>query len=271
MLSQKAYNTGLQPETVLTGRYIIGTCLVWIYIFLTKKKVAIGRKNILLLFLVGVNIFVCVFCMTSSYYYLPGAIASLIVFSYIILVNIFELLTGRIKPRVILFVCLICTLIGLVLVVYVPSGSHIKLSMTGIILALIAGILYSVWAISMGARTFDSFSPEVMMGFSLIIPAICNIVKCIIAGEPVFPETIEQWVYIGLLGISPGFIAPISFSNAIRLIGPSKASIINTSEPVFAFFAGLLIMGDHLSFNAIIGGILIIVGIFILKLKGGND
>jgi drug/metabolite transporter (DMT)-like permease len=128
-------------------------------------------------------------------------------------------------------------------------------------------VLYAVWALSMGAKPFRGFSAEVMMGYTLLVPTIANAVKCAASGQPVLPEVPEHWIYIVLLGLAPGFIAPVAFSSAVRIIGAGTASIINTSEPVFAYFAGLIIMSDHLSWNATLGGALIIIGILFLNIS----
>jgi drug/metabolite transporter (DMT)-like permease len=185
---------------------------------------------------------------------------------YIVIVNAIELITGKERPRPSRVICLLLTIVGLVAVVYTPTGAS-SLSTRGILLALLAGGLYAVWTLSMGAKSFRGFSAEVMMGYTLIVPTLANIVKCVLSGQAVLPETPEQWLYIILLGLSPGFIAPVAFSTAVRLIGAGTASIINTSEPVFAYFAGLVLMSDHLSKNATFGGILIIVGILFLNIS----
>jgi drug/metabolite transporter (DMT)-like permease len=265
-LTQRAYAAGMTVETVLTGRYVIGTALIWIFVLATKRKARTQGKTVLLMLLIGINIFVCVFCMTSSYKFLPGAIASLICFMYIVIVNVFELLTGREKPYPIRLLCLVLTVIGLVCVVYTPAGG-VAINKTGIIFAIAAGTLYAVWAISMGIRPLRGISAEVMMGYTLLVPTFANLAKCILSGQSPIPETPEQWLYILLLGISPGFIAPIAFSTAVRLIGAGSASMVNTSEPVFAYFAGLILMGDQLSRNAMLGGVLIIAGILLLKIS----
>jgi drug/metabolite transporter (DMT)-like permease len=265
-ITQRAYAADMSVETVLTGRYLIGTTLIWIFILITKKPARVDAKKFWLMMLVGVNIFVCVFSMTSSYKFLPGAIASLIVFMYIVIVNVIELITGRERARPVRIVCLVLTVVGLVAVVYTPAGG-VPLSPKGILLAMLAGVLYAVWALSMGAKSFRGFSAEVMMGYTLLVPTVANVVKCAASGQPILPETPEQWVYIVLLGLSPGFIAPVAFSTAIRLIGAGTASIINTSEPVFAYFAGLALMSDHLSGNAMVGGALILVGILFLNIS----
>jgi drug/metabolite transporter (DMT)-like permease len=264
-LTQRAYASGVTVETVLTGRYLIGTTLIWAYILLTKKPLRVGKTNFFFLMGVGIDVFVCVFCMTSSYQYLPGAITSLITFLYIVIVNVAEILMGRERAQVFRIICLLLTVGGLILVVYAPSGS-ISLSATGIMLAAAAGILYAVWAMSMGAKRFAPFSAEVTMGYMLIIPTVANAIKCLISGSPLLPVTGEQWLYVTLLGLSPGFIAPIAFCAAIKRIGASISSMINTSEPVFAYFAGMILMGDRLSLNATLGGVLIIAGILLLNI-----
>jgi drug/metabolite transporter (DMT)-like permease len=265
-LTQRAYAAGMTVETVLTGRYIIGTSLIWIFIFITKKPARVSSKNFWLMMLVGVNIFICVFSMTSSYKFLPGAIASILTFMYIVIVNVIELITGKERARPSRIICLLMTVVGLVAVVYTPTGG-VSLSTTGILLALLAGVLYAVWALSMGAKPFRGFSAEVMMGYTLLVPTVANTVKCAMSGQAVLPDTPEQWLYIILLGLAPGFLAPVAFSTAIRIIGAGTASIINTSEPVFAYFAGLILMSDHLSWNATLGGALIILGILFLNIS----
>jgi drug/metabolite transporter (DMT)-like permease len=264
-LTQRAYALGMTVESVLTGRYLIGTTLIWIYILLTKKPLRVGRKNALLLMGVGVDVFVCVFCMTTSYRYLPGAIASLIVFLYIVIVNVAEIAMGTERAQAVRIVCLFLTVGGLVLVVYAPSGTN-SLSGTGVIFAIVAGVLYAIWAMSMGAKRFRPFSAEVTMGYMLIVPTAANTIKCALSGLPILPTTGEQWFYIILLGLSPGFIAPIAFCAAVKRIGASMSSMINTSEPVFAYFAGMLLMNDRLSLRATLGGALVVIGLLMLNI-----
>jgi drug/metabolite transporter (DMT)-like permease len=265
-LTQRAYLEGASVETVLTGRYLIGTSMIWLYILIRREKIKVGRSHLLYLAGVGLIIFVCVFCMSSSYRYLPGAVAALIVFSYIIIVNLIELITGRERPYPARIFCLILTMAGLVAVVYTPSGGA-ALNPTGLILALTAGLLYALWAMSMGAKRLSSYSAVVVMGYMMIVPTIANVLKCLMAGEPVFPQTPAQWLYIVLLAFTPGFISPVAFCAAVKRIGAGTASIINTTEPLIAYLAGLLLMGDRLSTGATIGGALIIIGVLLLNIS----
>jgi drug/metabolite transporter (DMT)-like permease len=42
--------------------------------------------------------------------------------------------------------------------------------------------------------------------------------------------------------------------------------MINTSEPVFAYFAGMILMSDRLSMNATFGGVLVVAGLLLLNI-----
>ncbi|MDR0851435.1 MAG: DMT family transporter [Clostridiales Family XIII bacterium] len=264
-VSQRAYAVGVTVETLLTGRYLIGGSLIWIYILLTKKNFKVGRGNFGFLMLVSVDLFGCAFFMNSSYAFIPGAVASLLVFCYIIIVNAVEMISGRERVYPMRILCLVLTVIGMVAVVYSPVGS-VGLSIKGILFALSSGVLYAVWTICMGAKRLSGISSEVTMGYLIIVPLILNALTCISSGSPLLPQTPEQWSYIGYLGLSAGFIAPVAFTAAIKRIGASTASMINTSEPVFAYFAGILLMSDKLSWNATLGGVVIVAGLLLLNI-----
>ncbi|MDR2457789.1 MAG: DMT family transporter [Clostridiales Family XIII bacterium] len=262
-LTQTGYKLGLTVPTVLAGRYIFGTLMIFIFIFIRKKNLKIGKVNIFLLMLVGIDVFVCVNFMSLSYKYVPGAVTSLLTFLYIVIVNIFMILLGREKLTKLRVICLILAILGLTLVVYTPGGK-IFFDIRGILFGIGAGVLYAVWAISMGAKRFDKYSPEVVMAFMLIIPTLSNIISCIVNNYPVFPENFYQWVIVILLALTPGFIAPVAFCAGVKMIGAGTASLINTSEPVIVYIVGMVFMGDKMTTSATFGGILIVLGLILL-------
>jgi DME family drug/metabolite transporter len=81
-----------------------------------------------------------------------------------------------------------------------------------------------------------------------------------------------RWVW--LLSISLGmFSTLVSFSlyfSGIRRIKATQASITAMLEPVVAGLAAYLFLGEKLSFLQVIGGILVLVGIFLLQRARGR-
>lgn len=264
-VTQKCYALGLSVETTLATRYLLGTSLIWLFILIAKRPWRTSGRQLIFLLIIGVISFCCTFCMSSSYRYLPGAIAAILVFLYIIYVNVIEVIIGREKVYRSRVLCLVFIIIGVILVIYTPGDIN-GLSFTGIVLAFLAGVFYAAMSMGMGAKRVKNISAEVIMGYVLLVPTIIIVAKCVIEGDPVFPSESWQWFWTIILAIGPGFLASICFCAAVKIIGASTASMINTSEPVFAYFAGILIMSDKITWTATLGGLVVVIVILVLNI-----
>jgi drug/metabolite transporter (DMT)-like permease len=276
-IQQMAYKAGASVETVLVWKYSVGLSCIWIYIAirtLAKKAnsdftAKVDAKKFWFLMLTGIAAALASFTMGESYANLPAAIASILVFAYIIYINAFELITGKEKFEKMRMVCLVLVVIGLVAVTWTPFGG-LTITKTGLMFGILSGIFYTFWVIGMGSKKVAEVSGEVMMGYIFILPVIAYIIYCIIRNEPLVPTGIAQFLPVIILGIGPGFIAPVLFCKAVKILGGSTASMFNSFEPVVAFFAGLILMGDKLTWNGIVGGIVIVVAIFLINFSSKN-
>lgn len=204
--------------------------------------------------------------MSESYRFLPGAIVSLLLFLYVSVVVVIEIIIGREKFNKKRILCLLCSFGGLVLVIWTP-GEGVQLNGTGIILVLIAAFFYGLYAIGLGEKRTRALNSEVVIGYMLIPPIFFSLVTCIVSGEPILPQTPLQGMYIFLLAFLCLYIAAVCFAKGIKYIGSSNAAIFNTLEPVVAYFAGIVLMGDKVSVNAILGGLLILGAVIYLNLE----
>ena len=264
-VTQKCYEAGLSVDTLLATRYLFSTIFLWTFILLSKREKKVDKNALLLMLALGVATYFCTLSMNVSYQYLPGAIASILVFTYIIFVNVIEVAIGREKIYRSRVACLIFAVAGVVLVIYTP-GEGGTLSTKGVVLALLAAVFYSMMSMGMGAKRFKPINAEVIMGYTYIVPAVILVAQCLIKGEPVFPSEPDQWMFNMILAVGPGFFAAICFCTAVKLIGASMASMVNTSEPVIAYIAGILIMSDHITWSATLGGAVIVVVILVLNI-----
>ncbi len=71
-------------------------------------------------------------------------------------------------------------------------------------------------------------------------------------------------VAILLLALISTVVALMAFLEGVRIIGPSKASIFSTIEPIVALILGILILREPISARIIIGSIMIVVSVVIL-------
>lgn len=69
------------------------------------------------------------------------------------------------------------------------------------------------------------------------------------------------------LAIFPTVISLETINIAIRLIGPTTTAILGALEPLTAIFFGVLLFSEKITFNTIIGIILIIGGVLLVITK----
>lgn len=264
-LTQLSYQAGLSVSTMLFGRLSLGAVLIWSVILIRKLSYKIDKRHLAFMLLTGCASVVQMVTMSESYRFLPGAIVSLLMFLYVSVVVVIEILLGREKFDKKRILCLVCTFGGLILVIWTP-GEGIRLNGTGIALILIAAFFYGLYAIGLGEKRTRALPSEVVIGYMLIPPILFSLARCIASGEPLLPQTPEQTMYILLLAFFCLFIAAVCFAKGVKYIGSSNASIFNTMEPVVAYFAGILLMNDKVTANAVIGGLLILGAVVYLNL-----
>jgi len=264
-LTQLSYKEGLSVGTMLVGRLSLGALLIWLTILIRRLDFRIDKKHLGFMLVTGCASVVQMVTMSESYRFLPGAIVSLLMFLYVSVVVVIEIVIGRERFNKARIICLFCSFGGLVLVIWTP-GQGVQLNGTGIILALIAAFSYGLYAIGLGEKRTRALDSEVVIGYMLIPPILFSLARCIASGEPVLPQTPMQGIYIILLAFFCLYVAAVSFAKGVKYIGSSNAAIFNTVEPVVAYFAGIVLMNDKISVNAILGGLLILGAIIYLNL-----
>ncbi|MDR1572599.1 MAG: DMT family transporter [Clostridiales Family XIII bacterium] len=264
-LTQRAFEAGASVETVLAGRYILGCPLIWAFMLIRRNRLRFDAGATSLMLLLGVSMFLCNVTTNESYKYLPGFIASILIFAYIVIVAIAEIAMGRERPYRSRTLCLATVAVGLVAVVWVPEG-QIRLDTLGILMAFAAALTYAMTVMGMGAKKLSGVPAETVTGYLFIVPAVASALRAAAAGQPLLPADTTQAVFIALLGLWAGCFSPIAFCQGVKMIGASTASIANTTEPVIAYFAGALIMSDRISWNASLGGAIVVVAILALNI-----
>jgi len=142
---------------------------------------------------------------------------------------------------------------------------------TGDILMVIAVILWAVYSI-------------VMKKVTVHIPSLSIIaINALIGWLLIMPFAIWEWTQtelirfdftssVGLLyiGIFASFLAFLWWNEGVIHLGPSKAGVFLNLIPVFAAILSPLILKEGLSSNQLIGGLIVIVGVFITNFDRSN-
>ena len=65
------------------------------------------------------------------------------------------------------------------------------------------------------------------------------------------------------LGVFPSFVAFLIWNRSILLFGPSRATLVYNTLPMFAVFLSVIFLGERLVLYQIVGGVVVIAGVII--------
>ncbi|MGL5760784.1 MAG: DMT family transporter, partial [Cetobacterium sp.] len=139
----------------------------------------------------------------------------------------------------------------------------------GDFLTFICAICFALQIVVIGSRIKNK-NPFTINGFQMFSAGIIGILLNIIfEGATIFTRTYElkqilALVYIILFNT---FICYSIQTYAQKEINPSQVSLILTTEIIFGALFSVLLLGDKMTFQVIIGGLLIFTSILLTEVK----
>jgi drug/metabolite transporter (DMT)-like permease len=158
----------------------------------------------------------------------------------------------------------------LVLVVLAPalSSGEVVIDPLGVALALVAGSLQAAFVLITG-RGFAPLAPLHVAVYVVFAALAVSAPLAVLAGEgdgllvPVHqPDT---WIWILAAGLLGAAIPTTLFVTGINLVGPSRAAILMTIEPLVGVTLAVLLLGEQPSVLQVIGGAMVLVAAAVLQ------
>lgn len=267
-ISFKSFAVGVETETLLFNKFFYAAVLMWAYIFIRRINFRLPRlawKPMIIIMLSYIGIATTLYL---SFDYISGSLATIISFTYPVIVITIEMLRGRERVRATKIIAVAISLMGMGLIVWSPN---MQIQIIGVIFAFMCSLCYTVYIIELSSDKLEGINPLVTPGYVLAASAVFNFFRCTLSGCPLFTNSGVQLIYMLLLAVVCAFIAILCYCIGVRLIGPTNTSIINTFEPACACFFGYLLIGDRITLSMIVGGILIMISILLTCLPDKKD
>jgi drug/metabolite transporter (DMT)-like permease len=209
--------------------------------------------------LLGLLVAISISAQQLGLRYTKVANAGFISSMYVLIVPVLTVLGGR-RLRAGIVLGTMCAAVGL----YFLSGEHLILGL-GDGLELFGAAAISLQLMLIGAAT-QRFDP---LRLALIQNVVCGLICLAVAGlvEPIelAPIVRSGWTifYAGALSVGIGYaIQAVAQKDAL----PAHAAIIFSMEGVFAALAGWIIIGETLTWHAIGGCALVVIGCLLSQL-----
>jgi len=265
ILAKLSYRGGANTYTTLFLRFFFAAIMLLYYLRSKGISLKLARKQLFLVIIIGVFGFtLSSISLFMSYNYISIGMATMIVYTYPAIVTLLSYLfyKEKIYPRKI--VSLTISTIGIF--VLIDRGS-VSFNLIGIILAGIAAVMYSLYVLGASHKEFRVINSYVLTFYISCASAVMMFMAAITTGNFNMHISFYALVAILLLALISTVVALMAFLEGVRIIGPSKASILSTIEPIVALTLGIIILGEPISVRIIIGSIMIVTSVVILTME----
>ena len=250
----------VEPSVLAMYRLGIGGLLLLPFALKNKDFKRIKVSDVKFISLAGLMIGLHYLSWFTSLRYTSITSSTLIICSQPIVALIFGYLFYRDKIKLNQFIVLLFALSGVTIVVWGDISLN-QDSIIGNFLTFVA-VVFIVIYLLIGQGFVRRFSFIVYTSLLLISASLFLLVYNIIMGYELFDYDNKVWLIIFLLAVIPN-AGQVLFNYTLRYV---KTSLISTAillEPIFASILAVIILKDHISFTHYLGGIVIILSVYI--------
>lgn len=162
-------------------------------------------------------------------------------------------------------------LTGCALVANVLHPSLWKVNGWGLLAGLGSGLCYAVYSLMGRTASRRGLDPWTSALYTFAFAALFLVLPGLWSGAPVrdlwLNGPIEGWGWLLLLAAGPTVIGFGLYNTSLKHLPSGVANLIVSTEPVFTTLAAFYLFGERLTGPQLLGGALILSGVFVLRLS----
>ena len=280
IFAELLYYHGFSVLCALAWRFLVAALFLWFVVYIRKhiKSKSIlaksdiekrkddhgqqGRwKSVFLLGLFGFSPQAGLFFLTVKI--LDPGITSLLLYLYPSFVFLIIFVWQHQKPKRIQVLALALSFMGCMLTFW-KAGSY---PIIGLALGILVAVAYAVYLV-VAEHVLDGV--DSLWATAIIMTAAALVYLCLALLEDTFliPSSTEQFLIVLCIAIMASVLPIVTLFIAMQYLGARDTSIISTIEPVFTNILSILILGEKVTIQRIIGGVSILAGVLILNRWG---
>jgi drug/metabolite transporter (DMT)-like permease len=151
-------------------------------------------------------------------------------------------------------------------------GDAADIDALGVVLALGAALAYTGY-ILLSDTLLSKADPLMLSALVCAGAAVSFAVVGFVSGEASFSFDAIGWLWLGAIAVVSTVLAIVLFFGGLGRVGPSRASIISTVEPLVTVVLAFIVFGEELSALQLVGGALVlasVVGVSGLRRSAGD-
>jgi drug/metabolite transporter (DMT)-like permease len=263
-----AYDAGVSPGTAVFLRFAIASLALALFLTLARRWTPLSGKQILVLFLLGFLVYTLLgvtwfVALSTTPAWLVSLITALAPLATAVASRVFlsEVLSKQQR------LALGLALLGGVALFWRPIES---VAWIGVLLMLVNLVLRVVYVL-VGQRWTRDVPPAVSTMWMVAGAAAGTFIYTLVIGDLSLGFDPLGWLWIVLFAVISTVVAIIFLWRSIEFIGPTLSSIIGALEPLLSVLLSVLILGESMVALQIVGGVLMLAGTVLVRVRRRSE
>lgn len=258
LFARLAYAYGVSPTSLLFLRFGIAGLVMTAVVALRGGGFPRGRIALGLALMGGVGYVGQSLCFFTALTMANTGLVSLLLYLYPAIVAVLSVVLFRERLTPIRSVAVVLALFGTALTV----GPQLEARPLGVLLGIASAVIYSGYIMA-GTKLLKSASP--LGGSAIIMVSAGSVFGIISAAQGItLPSSPFGWIAVAGVTLVSTVIAVTAFLIGLAAIGPTKASVLSTFEPVTTVLLAALLLQEPVTLWTGVGGVCILAAAIIL-------
>lgn len=261
VLAKLAYSEELSLLQVLAVRFGLAAVIFWLIIFLVKEQFKVSFSTLLklaLLSLLGYGIGST--CLFWSYQLIPAALATMVLYTYPLLVALLETLWGYNQFSPVRVIALILATVGLCLVLGNWSGGG---NWQGVMLAAISALAYAFYLFLGRVFTLTTSSLTVTAYLLLLAALGFGCAALAVEGPVLFNISGKGWGLCLIMAVISTVLPVLCLFTSLKYIDAARVAVVSTVEPFSSIILVLIFFHEPVMLWQLGGGLLILLAVLL--------
>jgi drug/metabolite transporter (DMT)-like permease len=263
-----AYDAGVGVLTLLVVRFVLAAVILGAANGARRPRPRLpGRRGLL----IALGLGAIGYAAQSGLFFsaltrIDAGLCALALYIYPSLVTLGAVALGRDRLDRVRVASLLLAFAGLALVLFVGNPAHVDA--LGVALALGAAVAYTGYILVSDTVVSNRIDPLELSAFVCAGAAVSFALAAAVSGKASLSFDAIGWLWLGAIAVVSTVLAIVLFFGGLARVGPSRASIISTIEPLVTVTLAAIVFGEALTATQLAGGALVLASVVMLQTLG---
>ena len=263
LMASHIYADGVNAMTLVLLRNLLALPVLAVLAFCQQKTLKVPAKALGgMAFLAAFGCCITPVLLFSSYHYIPSGTATTIHFVYPAIVVLIGILFLKKKAQLGTVLSLVLCVGGICL--FYKPGADFHWGGAG--LALLSGVTFAIYVAMLPMLRQEQVKGFLFTFYIALCSTVMMGIACAATDNLVLPQSLAGWGWCLLfaLGVTAG--AVVLFQQGTFCIGPERASILSTFEPITSVVVGVVFMEEVIGLRDYVGIALVLAASVLIAL-----